>query len=382
MAESRAPQKPVVVKVGTSLLRGDARRNTEAVIAELARVLSTQRQQGLPLVLVSSGAVGLGSRRLGNAQRPQDLQQQQVAAAVGQGLLMAAYDKAFGQHNQLVAQVLLTRGDLASRHRYRNAAGTLVRLLERGVVPVVNENDALATDELRFGDNDTIAALVAVAVAASRLILLTDVDRLYSANPRRDASANPIHTVQNRAELQTLLPAAESGGRWGTGGMTTKLTAARIATANGITVDLADGRDSAVLEDLLGGATGGTRFHSDALPIPIRKRWLAHGVLPQGSLYLDAGAVRAIEQRGASLLAAGITDVNGGFGAQEVVRLCGPDHQEIGRGISRYGSDVLSRIRGLSRPALQALLGEGSNGCVVHRDFLVITRLKPPPTAS
>ena len=229
MAESRAPQKPVVVKVGTSLLRGDARRNTEAVIAELARVLSTQRQQGLPLVLVSSGAVGLGSRRLGNAQRPQDLQQQQVAAAVGQGLLMAAYDKAFGQHNQLVAQVLLTRGDLASRHRYRNAAGTLVRLLERGVVPVVNENDALATDELRFGDNDTIAALVAVAVAASRLILLTDVDRLYSANPRRDASANPIHTVQNRAELQTLLPAAESGGRWGTGGMPTKLAAARIA---------------------------------------------------------------------------------------------------------------------------------------------------------
>ena len=382
MAESRAPQKPVVVKVGTSLLRGNARRNTEAVIAELARVLSTQRQQGLPLVLVSSGAVGLGSRRLGNAQRPQDLQQQQVAAAVGQGLLMAAYDKAFGQHNQLVAQVLLTRGDLASRHRYRNAAGTLVRLLEKGVVPVVNENDALATDELRFGDNDTIAALVAVAVAASRLILLTDVDRLYSADPRRDASANPIHTVQNRAELQSLLPSAESGGRWGTGGMTTKLTAARIATANGITVDLADGRDSAVLEDLLRGASGGTRFHSDALPIPIRKRWLAHGVLPQGSLYLDAGAVRAIEQQGASLLAAGITGVNGGFGAQEVVRLCGPDQQEIGRGISRYGSDVLSRIQGLSRPAVQALLGEGSNGCVVHRDFLVITRVKPPRTAS
>ena len=382
MVESRTPLKPVVVKVGTSLLRGDAQRSTESVIAALARVLSAQRQRGLPLVLVSSGAVGLGSRRLGDARRPQDVQQQQVAAAVGQGLLMAAYDKAFGQHNQLVAQVLLTRSDLASRRRYRNAAGTLTRLLARGVVPVVNENDALATDELRFGDNDTIAALVAVAVGASRLILLTDVDRLYSADPRRDATASPIHAVLNRSELQALLPAAESGGRWGTGGMTTKLAAARIATANGITVDLADGRQIDVLEDLLQGASGGTRFHSDALPIPIRKRWLAHGVLPQGSLYLDAGAVHAIEQQGASLLAAGITDVNGRFGAQEVVRLCDPGQQEIGRGISRYGSDVVARIRGLSRSDVQTLLGESNNGCVVHRDCLVLTRVKSLRTVS
>jgi len=365
---------PIVVKVGTSLLRGDERRSTEMVIGELARVLSHFRQQGRPLVLVSSGAVGLGSRRLGDSQRPQDVHQQQVAAAVGQGLLMAAYDKAFGVYNQLVAQVLLTRSDFVSRRRYRNATATLRGLLARGVVPIVNENDALATDELRFGDNDTIAARVAVAIAAERLILLTDVDRLYSADPRRDLQARPIHEVNGRAELLSLSQAAAPGGQWGTGGMVTKLAAARIATASGITVDLADGRTIAPLEGLLQGADGGTRFWADAVPIPVRKRWLAHGVLLQGSLHLDQGAVEAIEQQGASLLAAGITAVEGSFVAHEAVRLCGPDGEEIGRGISRHSREVVDRICGLSRDQVVPLLGQANAACVVHRDSLVLTR--------
>ncbi len=378
MVDSGAPLPPIVVKVGTSILRGDDQRGTDTVIAELARVLSHCCQQGHPVVLVSSGAVGLGSRRLGDTQRPRELQQQQVAAAVGQGLLMASYDKAFGAYGQLVAQVLMTRGDFVSRHRYRNATATLQGLLARRVLPIVNENDALATDELRCGDNDTLAARVAVAVAAERLILLTDVDRLYSADPRRDLQASPIHEVRSRAELLSLAQAAEPGGQWGTGGMTTKLAAARIATANGITVDLADGRTSAVLEGLLQGGNGGTRFQADALPIPLRKRWLAHGVLPQGSLHLDPGAAKAIEEQGASLLSAGITAVEGSFAPHEAVCLCGPDGEEIARGISRHSSEVVDRIRGLSRNQVTPLLGQPGAACVVHRDSLVLTRTPTP----
>ncbi len=378
MVDSGAPLPPIVVKVGTSILRGDDQRGTDTVIAELARVLSHCCQQGHPVVLVSSGAVGLGSRRLGDTQRPRELQQQQVAAAVGQGLLMASYDKAFGAYGQLVAQVLMTRGDFVSRHRYRNATATLRGLLARRVLPIVNENDALATDELRCGDNDTLAARVAVAVAAERLILLTDVDRLYSADPRRDLQASPIHEVRSRAELLSLAQAAEPGGQWGTGGMTTKLAAARIATANGITVDLADGRTSAVLEGLLQGGSGGTRFQADALPIPLRKRWLAHGVLPQGSLHLDPGAAKAIEEQGASLLSAGITAVEGSFAPHEAVCLCGPDGEEIARGISRHSSEVVDRIRGLSRNQVTPLLGQPGAACVVHRDSLVLTRTPTP----
>ena len=378
MVDSGAPLPPIVVKVGTSILRGDDQRGTDTVIAELARVLSHCCQQGHPVVLVSSGAVGLGSRRLGDTQRPRELQQQQVAAAVGQGLLMASYDKAFGAYGQLVAQVLMTRGDFVSRHRYRNATATLRGLLARRVLPIVNENDALATDELRCGDNDTLAARVAVAVAAERLILLTDVDRLYSADPRRDLQASPIHEVRSRAELLSLAQAAEPGGQWGTGGMTTKLAAARIATANGITVDLADGRTSAVLEGLLQGGNGGTRFQADALPIPLRKRWLAHGVLPQGSLHLDPGAAKAIEEQGASLLSAGITAVEGSFAPHEAVCLCGPDGEEIARGISRHSSEVVDRIRGLSRNQVTPLLGQPGAACVVHRDSLVLTRTPTP----
>ncbi len=378
MVDSGAPLPPIVVKVGTSILRGDDQRGTDTVIAELARVLSHCCQQGHPVVLVSSGAVGLGSRRLGDTRRPRELQQQQVAAAVGQGLLMASYDKAFGAYGQLVAQVLLTRGDFVSRHRYRNATATLRGLLARRVLPIVNENDALATDELRCGDNDTLAARVAVAVAAERLILLTDVDRLYSADPRRDLQASPIHEVRSRAELLSLAQAAEPGGQWGTGGMTTKLAAARIATASGITVDLADGRTSAVLEGLLQGGNGGTRFQADALPIPLRKRWLAHGVLPQGSLHLDQGAAKAIEEQGASLLSAGITAVEGSFAPHEAVCLCGPDGEEIARGISRHSSEVVDRIRGLSRNQVTPLLGQPGAACVVHRDSLVLTRTPTP----
>jgi glutamate 5-kinase len=349
-----------VVKVGTSLLRGTPERPTAAVIADLAASLNRAVRRGDSLALVTSGAVGIGCATLQMAQRPTEVEALQAAAAVGQGRLMALYQDAFAVRGLAVAQVLLTRGDLASRRRYQNASRTMAQLLAWGVVPVVNENDTLATDELRFGDNDTLSALVAVAVEADELILLTDVDRLYSGDPRRDASAEPIEEVRDLAELERLSHVASGGGQWGTGGMTTKLAAARIATSSGIRVRLADGRDPAVLDGLLAGEKLGTVFQPSAAPLPDRKRWLAHALLPKGSLHLDAGAERALRGQGASLLAVGVTAVEGEFEARDAVRLLAADGRELGRGLATLGSAAL-------RPLI------GSAGVeVVHRDQLAL----------
>ena len=349
-----------VVKVGTSLLRGSPQRPTAAVIADLAASLNRAQRRGESIALVTSGAVGLGCRVLELQKRPSEVVALQAAAAVGQGQLMALYQDAFAVRGLAVAQVLLTRGDLASRRRYQNACRTLAQLLEWGVVPVVNENDTLATDELRFGDNDTLSALVAVAVGADELILLTDVDRLYSGDPRTDAEARPIAEVRDLQELERLTAAAGGGGQWGTGGMTTKLAAARIATSSGIRVRLADGRDPAVLDALLAGEAMGTVFQPAATPLPDRKRWLAHALLPKGSLRLDAGAERALVERGASLLAVGITAVEGEFAAREAVRLLGADGRELGRGLALLASEALRQVMGREGVA------------AVHRDQLVL----------
>jgi glutamate 5-kinase len=259
-----------------------------------------------------------------------------------------------------VAQVLLTRGDLASRRRYQNACRTLEQLLAWGVTPVINENDTLATDELRFGDNDTLSALVAVAVQADELVLLTDIDSLYSGDPRSDADARPIATVNNLAELEALSGVAKGGGRWGTGGMTTKLSAARIATASGIQVRLADGRDPAVLNALLAGEPRGTLFRPSETPLSDRKGWLAHALLPKGSITIDAGAERALLDQGASLLAVGVHQVEGDFNRRDAVRLLSLDGRELARGLCAMDSDELQERK-------------GQRGLVVHRDHLVIT---------
>ncbi len=349
-----------VVKVGTSVLRGAGGRNTEEVIADLAASLCSLWQRGEPVVLVTSGAVGLGCTALGHGERPTELEGLQAAAAVGQGRLMTLYDQAFARHQRCVAQVLLTRGDLASRRRYQNASRTLEQLLAWGVTPVINENDTLATDELRFGDNDTLSALVAVAVQADELVLLTDIDSLYSGDPRSDADARPISEVNNLEELEALSGVAKGGGRWGTGGMTTKLSAARIATASGIQVRLADGRDPAVLNAVLAGEPRGTLFRPSETPLSDRKGWLAHALLPKGSITIDAGAERALLDQGASLLAVGVREVEGDFNRRDAVRLLSLDGRELARGLTAMDSDELQERK-------------GQRGLVVHRDQLVIT---------
>tara|TARA_B100001939_G_scaffold280371_1_gene249043 strand:- start:394 stop:1467 length:1074 start_codon:yes stop_codon:yes gene_type:complete len=352
-----------VVKLGTSLLRGD----TSATIEGFAAGIAAAFARGDRVVLVSSGAVGLGCQRLQLPQRPETVVALQAAAATGQGQLMALYERALASHGIAVAQILVTRSDLADRRRYQNASGTLKQLLQWGVLPVVNENDAISPAELRFGDNDTLSALVAAAVDADQLILLTDVDRLYSADPRLVADARPISDVHHPRELDALEAVAGDGGRWGRGGMTTKLAAARIATASGITVHLADGRDPSRLDALLKGERGGTVFHPHPEPLGNRRSWLAHALQPQGDLTLDAGACDALHQRGASLLMVGITAVQGEFSANQPVRLQGPDGRELGRGLCLLSSAAVRR-------ALDAEPADGSSPVVVHRDALVLHR--------
>ena len=360
-----------VIKVGTSLLRGSPERPTAAVIADLAASLNRQQRRGERMVLVTSGAVGLGCEVLALERRPSELEALQAAAAVGQGRLMALYQDAFAVRGLAVAQVLLTRGDLASRRRYQRACRTLEQLLAWGVVPVVNENDTLATDELRFGDNDTLSALVAVAVGADELILLTDVDSLYSGDPRTDAEARAIPEVRDLAELERLSSVASGGGQWGTGGMTTKLRAARIATSSGIRVRLADGRDPAVLEALFAGERVGTLFQPSASPLPDRKRWLAHALLPKGALHIDAGAEAALLQRGASLLAVGIQAAEGSFSRGEPVRILSPEGRELGRGLCSLSSDELEGLLAHESEERRRRLA-AVRDAVVHRDQLVL----------
>lgn len=365
----RLPRR--VIKVGTSLLRGQPDRSTAAVIMDLAAAIARAQRAGERMALVTSGAVGLGCTALGLSSRPQDLAPLQAAAAVGQGRLMALYQEAFAVRDLTVAQVLLTRADLASRRSYRRACLTLEQLLDWDVVPIVNENDTVATDELRFGDNDTLSALLAVAIGAEELVLLTDVDRLYSSDPRTDAQAVPIAEVSDPSDLERLQQSAGGGGQWGTGGMTTKLTAARIATTSGVRVRLADGRDPSVLESLLAGDAVGTVFQPSVTPLSDRKGWLAHALVPSGTLVVDAGAEQALRHQGASLLAVGIKAVEGRFARCASVRVQSLDGREIGRGLCRLSSDEVRSILGLGREEVDRKLGEAA-GEVVHRDHMVL----------
>ena len=360
-----------VVKVGTSLLRGQKGQTTADVIDQLTTVLAASLARGDRAVLVSSGAVGLGCRRLGREARPESVVGLQAAAAIGQGHLMGIYDQAMARHGHAVAQVLLTRSEMADRRSYTSASATLHQLLDWNVLPIVNENDTVSSAELRFGDNDTLSALVAAAVGADELILLTDVDRLYSADPRVDATAKPISDVHHPDELAALEEGAGDGGRWGTGGMTTKLAAARIATASGITVHLADGRQAGVLEQLLDGGRGGTVFHPHPEPLGNRKSWLAHALKPMGNLRLDAGACLALSERGASLLLVGVQAVEGSFNANQPVTLMDPDGQELARGLSSMSSDDLERA--LVAAADPSSETRANSPVVVHRDVLVMT---------
>lgn len=366
----------IVIKVGTSTLAredgldGLALWRLSGAVAELHRC-------GWKPVIVSSGAVGLGRVRLGWTERPREIALKQAAAAVGQGLLMNAWETMLAPLGLTTAQLLLTRADLADRQRYLNASTTLRTLLDqdRPVVPVINENDSVAVDELKFGDNDTLSALVAQLVDADWLVILTDVAGLYDRNPHADPEARLIREVEEwTPDLEAMAGDSQSG--FGTGGMATKLRAARLATAAGIPVALALGSRPQQLVQLLSPGTReafeGTLFRARrADRLEFRRRWLAFGSPTRGAFRLDEGAARAIGREGRSLLPAGVREVEGEFHAGETVRVLDPSGHEIARGLSSYGSAEARRIVGLQSGAIEQALGYKLTDELIHRDNLV-----------
>jgi glutamate 5-kinase len=364
----------IVVKIGTSsLTQPQTGYLSLSAIAALVETLCQLQRQGHRVVLVSSGAVGVGCARLGLTERPNEIALKQAIAAVGQGRLIRVYDDLFTSLQQPIAQVLLTRNDLVERSRYLNVHHTFQALFRLNVIPIVNENDTVAVEELRFGDNDTLSALVASLVQANWLFLLTDVDRLYSADPRQHPNAQPIPLVQDINELAALqVHATDQRSGWGTGGMATKVLAARIATGAGIRTVITDGRQPNNLMRILAGEALGTQFAPKSHPVSARKHWIAHSLVATGKLYLDTGAAKAILEGGKSLLAAGITGLEGNFQRQDAVQLCDAHGQEIARGLVNYSSLELKQIRGLRSGQILAVLGYEGEETVVHRDNLVL----------
>jgi len=359
----------VVVKIGSSSLTGPDGRLAPERLNALVEVLAARRAAGGQVVLVSSGAIAAGLGPLGLATRPRDLATQQAAASVGQGLLVAHYTAAFARHGLQVGQVLLTADDTVRRVHYRNAHRALTRLLDLGIVPVINENDAVATDEIRFGDNDRLAALVSHLVHADALLLLSDVDSLYTGPPTRDGSRR-IASVVHAEDLEGI-DISSRGSAVGTGGMVTKLESVAIATQSGVPVVLTSAAQAA---QALAGQDVGTWFTATGRRTSIRRLWLAHAANTRGRLVLDAGAVRAVLERGTSLLPAGVTGVEGTFEAGDPVELVGPDGQLVARGLVAYDADEVPPLLGRSTSELRTSLGPGYDRELVHRDDLVLVR--------
>ncbi len=358
----------VVVKVGSSSLTTAEGGIDPVRLAALVDALAGLRARGAEVVLVSSGAIAAGLAPLDLPRRPRDLATQQAAASVGQGLLVQRYNQEFARHGIVAGQVLLTVDDVTRRSHYRNAYRTFAKLLELGVLPVVNENDTVATSEIRFGDNDRLAALVAHLVHADLLLLLSDVDGLYDGNPAR-GDATLLPDVVSEADLDAVQVGKTGATGLGTGGMYTKVEAARIATGAGIPVVLTS---APLAAEALAGAPVGTVFHPTGKRRPTRLLWLAHATEAKGRIFLDAGAVRAVTERRASLLPAGITGVAGSFVGGDPVDLVDPDGVPVARGLVNYDADELPDLLGRSTHDLARELGASYEREVVHRDDLVL----------
>lgn len=365
--ESIRDARRIVVKLGSSSLTGADGGLSQANVAALADVLAGLRRDGRQVILVTSGAIAAGIGPLGIHTRPRDLATAQATASVGQGALIAAYSAQFARHGLTVGQVLLTADDMMRRSHYGNAQRALNRLLDLGVVPIVNENDAVATDEIRFGDNDRLAALVATVAHADALILLTDVDGLYTAAPDTPG-ARRIDEVRGPEDLVGI-DVSRRGSALGTGGMITKLEAASLATTSGIAVVLASAADAAAA---VAGQAVGTLFHATGKRDTTRLQWLAHAAQVRGEFVVDAGAVKALRSRRASLLAAGITQVRGPFEAGEPVNIVDSQGALVARGFAGFSSDEAERMRGLNTSDLAKQLGEGYARELIHIDHLIV----------
>jgi glutamate 5-kinase len=360
-----------VIKVGSSLVTNNGLGLDTNAIEAWAGQLVAMQKTGIQLVLVSSGAVAEGVARLGLKTRPKQVHLQQAAAAVGQMGLVQAYESCFMRRGVHAAQILLSREDLSDRTGYLNARSTLTTLLDMGVVPVVNENDTVATAELCFGDNDTLAALVANLINADVMVVLTDQDGLYDADPRVTPGAKFI--PQASVNDNRLTAMAGRGASLGRGGMLTKLSAARLAARSGTNTVIANGSEEQVLIRLLQGEALGTLLEADREPVTARKQWLAGQLSLKGKLTLDAGAVEVLQKSGKSLLAVGIQSVQGQFSRGDVVACVDGSGQEIARGLVNYDVNEIEKLKGVSSDKIEQLLGYVGEEEVIHRDNMVIS---------
>jgi glutamate 5-kinase len=361
-----------VLKLGSAILTDNGQGLSHDFIARLAGDVIALREQGREVIIVSSGAVAAGLARLGLETRPSALDELQAAAAVGQSSLVQAYEAAFAPSGYLCAQILLSHDDVKSRDRYLNARATLQTLLDKGVIPIVNENDTVVTDEIRFGDNDTLAALVANLIDADVLLMLTDQQGLFNANPRTAPDATLIQeTDAHDASLDAMVSEGSIVGR---GGMVSKLRAARLAARSGALAVIADGRDAQVVRHIADGVVTGTLFTTEKQPQPARKQWLASLLYPKGQLVLDAGAVKGICQAGGSLLPVGVIGVTGEFLRGDLVRCVDPEGKEVARGLSNYNAIDAKKLVGRVSTEIESILGFGGDEELIHRDNLITTR--------
>jgi len=366
-----AQARKLVVKIGSSLLTADGRGLDQAALAHWADQIACLWERGCQSLLVSSGAVAEGMARLGWQRRPQNLNRLQAAAAVGQAGLIQAYETQFRRHGRRTAQILLTHEDLSHRQRYLNARSTLTTLLQYGVIPIVNENDTVVIDEIRFGDNDTLAALVANLIEADLLVILTDQPGLFERDPRIDPEARLIHAAGvNDPRLDRMAGGSRSG--LGRGGMITKIRAARLAARSGTATIIVNGREPRVLKRLLQGEELGTLLIPDSEPLDARKRWLVGQCQIKGRLVLDAGAVSALREGGKSLLPIGVKAVEGEFQRGDVIACLDEQGREIARGLINYSAEETRRIRGQPSSRIAELLGYVDEPELIHRDNLAL----------
>jgi glutamate 5-kinase len=363
-------KRRIVVKIGSALLTRDGQGLNSDGIHDWAAQIAQLRGRGLELVLVSSGAVAAGMQRLGRSARPHALHELQAMAAVGQMNLVQVYESAFQRHGLHTAQVLLTHDDLTDRRRYLNSRTTLRTLLGFGVIPVINENDTVATEEIRFGDNDTLAALVANLIEADLLLILTDQRGLYERDPRQDPDAKLL--AEGRAGDPQLLTMAGGSGALGRGGMRSKLLAAEKAARSGASTVIAPGREANVIARVLDGEPVGTHLQAAQGRVAARKQWLAGQLRATGKLRLDAGAVKVIREGGKSLLPVGVQAIEGAFTRGEIVSCLDPEGHEVARGLVNYSSEEAGRIIGKASDKIESILGYIDEPELIHRDNMVV----------
>ncbi len=364
--------KKIVIKIGSAVLAGHHEKGLdEAIFSNLAKGISALKKSGKDVIVVTSGAIAIGMKKMGLKKRPASIPEKQAVAAVGQGSLMALYEKAFHSLNEKVAQVLLTHDDLGNRQRFLNARNTLLTLLDFRIIPIINENDTVAVEEIKFGDNDHLAALLTNLVEADLLVILTDIDGLFDKDPKKDRAAKLISLVKDIDHLDAAW-LGNTAGVFGTGGMASKAAAAKKAAHFGVPTVIANGKDSDILQKVFDGVDIGTLFLPMEDRLTSKKHWIAFSARPTGRIFVDDGAKEAIIKKGKSLLPSGVAKIDGVFEAGEVVHCVDRHGREFARAVVNYSSIELEKIKGIKTREIEKILGYKYYDEVAHRDNLAV----------